>query len=314
MLLSGFSPCQVGVFAGDPEQWGFIASALGSGKIGAEDKIKFDLLNAIMAYLMSWIASIDLPMFTKKDKYYMMCIAVEMTNVTRSYRGVLITLKDAMVPGIAYTAFLNSEAQAIYERNAWFFCLWLKHPCPLNQPNVRALLECADYGNHNDSYSYGDDNVKWVSDFAHMVLYESGNLDYAFDIQGSPTSKADKTTPITSTTRDETEFLKRGFLFIDNEWRCPLAIDSVHKSLLWKMSNSALSDCDHMVAVFDNARRQMFMYGEERFNEHVAWETQQVSRLSELDVYFMLDSKMIRKTYAEIYVTFDGGSYFDEAL
>jgi hypothetical protein len=205
---------------------------------------------------------------------------------------VLIMLFGCTVSGFPLTLIFNSLKNSLYMR-----CAYL---------NINPAKECLTFNQFVSLMTLGDDNAMGVS--REIPWFNHTSIAQVLSSVGVEYTMAEKdadSVPYISIS--ETTFVKRTFRY-DEDFGCivcPIAEESIFKSLHFRDLKSPLSSEDHALTVLAGSLREKAYYGRSFFEE---WKTIVWGMIKELQLEEMASGHNIST------ITFDGlvSSWWDD--
>ena len=301
------------VFTGAPFDWSIVVRkyALGFTRLMQNNKIPFECAVATVAQSLEWqelfdhitkfghdkIVAGDYKAFDKRmspeeilaafdvikaimrisgnyddeDLTVVQCIAEDTAFALVDYNGDLVQLFGSNPSGNPLTVILNSIVNSLRMRYAYHV---------LNPSH-----EVDSFGNNVALITYGDDNIFGVS--PSIDWYNHTSIQEAFaslDIVYTMADKEEESRPFIHIR--ESDFLKRKWRYDESMgcYLCPLAHDSIEKSLMvWNRSKTEPPE-SQAVDIIGTAVREYFFYGREVFEEKRGLLMRMVDEMEELDL------------------------------
>nr|UNY42031.1 MAG: polyprotein [Picornavirales sp.] len=184
----------------------------------------------------------------------MECIMEDTTYNVVEYWGVIIQLIGCLPSGFPLTLLINCLKNSIYMR-----CAYIKL-----SPNN----DCTDFKKHIKLMTMGDDNICGVSDEAQFFNHTSISLVFSnVGIKYTMDDKEAESIPYISIY--DASFVKRKWYFNEDlgVHCCPIAEESIKKSLFWRMQSKHVAPEKHACIVIGDALREYSYYGQTIFEK-----------------------------------------------
>lgn len=198
--------------------------------------------------------------------------------------GDLVQFMKGHASGHALTVIINSIANSILMRIMYQFIM--KDLCSFN-----SLVKLM---------TFGDDNISGVSplipEFNQVAITEAFAF---FDIVYTMADKEREVVPYIPLS--ECDFLKRRWVFDTTYrvYRAPLQIESIIKSLLYRVDSKSCSDIQHTRDVLRSAQLEFVQYGRKTYDSYMIFckhvvELHHINGLSEQVPFYSYDQLMGR--------------------
>lgn len=234
--------------------------------------------------------------YSKRQLKIMRGLATEICYPLYEYNGELLQILGSNPSGHPLTVFLNSFANSLYIRCAYF--------------SIYPLTEDEKFNEHVALMCYGDDNIMSVAedrpDFNHTSIAQAMMV---YNITYTMAEKDQESIPYIDL--DQCTFLKRRMTWNAEfqQFFGPIEETSLFKTLHCVLKSKTLTEQEHAAEAIKNVLAEYFLYGEEVYDDRHAKLTQIASRAKLLH-YF--DGELPtyedqKDFYVERYLTPNGG-------
>lgn len=234
--------------------------------------------------------------------YIYRCLGLELISHFALFKGDMVEMFDVMLSGMGGTTEFNCACMSLIWRIVHCFIavktdlpgIPPKYNPPLPVlyktrssyfPFVNYFPKVPKFRQYCRLKCFGDDNMIHVPPIYKAIVLNAENFCETFDALGVVLTSAQKNEPLKWKKAVDLEFLKRKFVKYNEHVFCPLVITSIYKSLCFMPADPRIIRQSHLGVLLNNASREMFFHGLDRFEHWVIERNQLVLMLKDKPAY-----------------------------